>query len=857
LTCQKALLRVAAACMAAPGLWRLVIAEYCVMQQLRILFLLFLLTWTMQVMGQNTQPDSIKGRVSDQQHQSLPFATVTLKHDQDSSIYKATQSDAQGVFMLAPVVAGNYILSVSMMGFATLQQKLSVDQTHPLTNLGTLVLKSSTRQLHDVIIKVDIPPVEHQLDKTVVNIGQKLTTEGATVWEVLRKLPGVQVTPDGQITMNGKPSVNVLIDGKTTYLSAEDLASLLEGMQAAGIQRIELMSNPSSKYDAAGTAGIINIVKKKNTKEGLNGSVNASAGQAYYSSYNGGFTLSYKNEHVNLFMNNTYAYNRGFSGSEVTSDISGTNNHLLTEQVSANNGNSTARNYRPTLALDIYLSKRSTLTLSGTTGFGRAGNGLVSSMDVLDSLRNKVNHIAYSSLRHDNPFNYTTGIQLAHQLDTAGRSITVNADHSEYRNFPLQYNYNTLNDAVGNFLTETDNLLVQHRQLDIYAAKIDYVQPLKNQGSFEAGIKSSHVKADNNNTVYDLSGGRQLPDLAQSDYTVNSENINAAYINLSKNWTGLSAEAGLRAEQTVTKGKELLTGEAVNLDYLQLFPTLFLNDKLNEQNSLTLRLGRRTERPDYHELVPFRRPTTATLFFQGNPNLKPQVSWHGELGWNFQQALTLTLNYDIYSDYIRTFPYLDTNKTTITRRPTNIQGAHSWEIDLNYAKKLLSWWSTDNTLAAYRNAFNGQAGGYNLDNAGLVSLQLNANNSFQLSSTLSAECDFEYDTKRQFVNSTYGAYSVLDLGLKRSLFAGKGSLTLNANNTLQSEDHNAIDRNAGLYQVTDLRFYSRSVRLSFAYRFGNGGLRRQSWIQVLPMNRKGQGTKLNPTRCIISYGKCA
>jgi len=765
----------------------------------------------------------IKGILIDGQAQTIPGATVQLKNGTDSALYKSTISTGRGEFVFNSVKSGIYYIEVTVVGFKKLTvPNLVKNEDNKTIDIGTLTLKNDNKTLSGVTIKAETPPIEHQIDKTVVNIGQNITTEGATVWEVLRKLPGVQVTPDGQITLNGKPGVNVLIDGKTTYLSAEDLAGLLGGMQASGIQRIELMSNPSSKYDAAGTAGIINIVKKKNTKEGVNGSVNTSVGQGYYGRYNGGFTFNYKNNLINLFVNNTYTYNKKYSSSNVTSDISGANNNLLTEQVSANNSNSTTRSYRPTLGLDIYLSKRTTLTLSGTSGLGSSGSGLVSGMDVLDSLRNKANRIAYSSRLHDNPFNYTAGIQLAHQLDTAGRSFTVSADHSEYRNFPLQTNYNTLDGATGNFVSETDNLLVQHRQLDIYAVKADYVLPLKNKGSFEVGIKSSYVKAINNNTVYDLPGGQQLIDLAQSDYSVNSENINAAYVNLNKSWSNLSAEAGLRAEQTVTKGKELLTDEAVSLNYLQLFPTLFLNDKINEQNSLTLRLGRRTDRPDYHELVPFRRPQTATLFFQGNPDLKPQVSWHGELSWNFQQALTLTLNYDIYRDYIRTFPFLDTNRTTITRRPTNIQGAHSWEIDLNYAKKLLSWWSTDNTLALYRNAFNGQAAGYSLDNAGLVSLQLNTNNSFQISSVISAECDFEYDTKRQFVNSTYGAYSVLDLGLKRSLFAGKGSLTLNANNILQSEDRNAIDRNSGLYQVTNLHFYSRSVSLSFAYRFGSG-----------------------------------
>lgn len=680
----------------------------------------------------------------------------------------------------------------------------------------------SSKMLQRVTIKANVPLVVHQLDKTVVNIGQNITTEGMTAWEALRKLPGVQVTPDGQITLNGKPGVNVLIDGKTTYLSAGDLQALLDGMQASGIQRIELMSNPSAKYDAAGTAGIINIIRKKNSKAGLNGSVNAGVTQGCYDSYNGGFTLNYKNDRFNLFVNDTYGYNKRFSAGNLNSAISGTDNQPLADQVSYNKSINTARTDRPTVDLDIYLSKRATLTLSGTAGFGSSANDLVSAMDILDSLASKVNHLAYTSNLKDNPFNYTAGVQLLRQLDTAGRSITINADHSEYRNYPLQTTYSTLDDASGNFVSETDNRLVQHRQLDIYAAKADYVQSANHRGNFEAGLKSSYVKADNDNTVYDLYGDMRVLDPSQSDYSVNTENINAAYVNLTQSWTKISAEAGLRAEQTVTKGTDLLTGDAIDLNYLQLFPTLFLNDKIDDQNILTLRLGRRTDRPDYHELVPFRRPQSATLFFQGNPNLKPQVSWHGELGWNFLHAFTLTLNGDLYNDYIRTFPFLDSNKTTITRRPTNVQKARSWEIDLNYSKKLLPWWQTDNTAAIYRNAFNGRAAGYSLDNPGIVSLQFNTNNSFKISPVLSAECDFEYDTKRQYVNSTYGAYSDLDLGLKYTTFGGRGSFTLNGNNILQSEDRYAIDRNAGLYQVSNLHFHTRSVSLNFVYRFGSG-----------------------------------
>ncbi|HEX8023453.1 TonB-dependent receptor domain-containing protein [Mucilaginibacter sp.] len=790
------------------------------MQLIKILFCLILCNWFTSVFAQTSISLNIKGQIIDVQNSPLPYVTVNLKSAKDSVSYKSEQSDNNGLFLIPNVAPGDYILSVSMVGFETLQQRLSVNGGQPLIDMGRLTLKSTVKVLNNVIVKAEPKLVEHQLDKTVVNIGRSVTTEGSTVWEVLRKLPGVQVSPDGQILLNGKPGVNVLIDGKTTYLSAEDLHGLLDGMQASGIQRVELMSNPSSKYDAAGTAGIINIVKKKNNKEGFNGNVNASLAQSYFGRYNGGFTFSYKNEHFNLLLNNTYTYNKRYSASNVISDIHDTGNKLLSEQVSDNNGNNIGRNYRPSLALDIYIFKRTTITLSGTLSNGIADNGFVSAMDVLDSLRNKVSHIYYRSKLHDSPFNYTAGIQLTHQLDTNGRLFTINADHAEYRYFPLQTNYSTLDDATGSFLSETNNLLLQHRQLDIYAAKMDYVRPLKNKSVFEAGVKSSYVKADNNNSVYDLADNRQIFDQTQSDHSINSEHINAAYINFNKNWPNISVEAGIRAEQTITKGKEIVTGATIDQNYLQLFPTLFLSDHINEQNALTLRLGRRTDRPDYHEYVPFRRPLTATLFFQGNPNLKPQTSWHGELGWNFLQSFTITLNYDIYRGYVRTLPFLDSNKTTITRRPINIQGAHGWETDLAYNKKMLSWWTTNNTLAVYSNAFNGQAFGAKLDNAGLVSLQFNTNNIFTISSLWSAECDYEYDTRRQYVNSVFGAYSLLDLGLKRSIFMGKGSLTLNANNILQSEDHNALDRNAGLYQVTNLHFYSRAVTLSFTYRFG-------------------------------------
>ena len=717
----------------------------------------------------------------------------------------------------------NYFLEISEIGYNTFtKENILLTESDSIVNTGNLVLQTADKMLSAVIVKSTVPFIERKIDRTVVNIANSITSEGSTVLEIMKKLPGVQVSTDGQVSLNGKAGVNVYIDGKPTYLSSDDLSSLLNGMSASSIQKIEIMTNPPAKYDAAGTAGIINIIKKKNQKEGLNGSINAGFGQSYFSRYNTGFSLSYKNQKFNLFFNNTYGYNKNLSRRNVTSDILNVNDGLVSEQASANSNIGSSSDYRPTLAIDIYCSKTTTLSLSGTAGIGVSNNIVSSGMDILDSTLTKTNHINFGSNLHVKPFNYTTGIQLSHQFDTSGNNISIGFDYSDYLTNPVQQNLSSLYDAHGNFISEADALLQQHRQLNIYAVTADYIKPLKNKGQFEAGIKSSYVKAINDNTYYNQVGGQNMIDSMQSNYSINDENINAAYVNLNKRYRKLSVQAGLRAEQTIAQGKQLLSGETINQNYFQLFPSVFFDYVIDDKNTINIKLSRRTERANYSEMVPFRRPQTATLYFQGNPNLKPQLSWHSEISWSYKNSFSIDFGYDINKDYIRTLPFLDSNKTTITRIPTNIQGAHSWNIDLGYAKKLLGFWSTNNTLSIYQNYFNGMVNGFSLDNNGLPSIYLTSNNSFAINDQLSAECNFEYNSKRQLVTSTFGPYSILSFGVKRFILKKKGSIVINANNVFQSEGHNGIDRYRGLYQYSDFYFYTRSVSINFTYRFGKG-----------------------------------
>jgi len=769
----------------------------------------------------------IKGSVIDEKNLPLMAVNVKLKVATDSTaIYKSTTTDQSGSFLFSNLSYGNYHIEIDLIGYNKVNRSgLVIGQADTVMNLGPITLTQSTKTLSGVEIKAQASLIEKQIDKTVVNVDQNIANTGTNALELLKKLPGVQVSPDGQITLNGKSGVNVTIDGKTTYLSADDLANLLTNTPSSDIGKIEIMTNPSAKYDAEGTGGIINIIRKKNSKSGLNGTVTGSFGRGHNDRENSSLVLSYKNDKYNMYLNNSYGYNKALPGINTTVADIMNNNTLLTEEVSNNSRGNTNRAYNSAAGLDLYLSKKTTLTISGNVSDRGTTENINSSVTSFDGSHNQTGSENFAAINSDKPFNYTTGLQLVHKLDTAGRQWSADADYSSYRYRPGQYNTTINYDPSGNLLSQDNVFIDESRTLHILGARADYVQPLPGNGKIEAGLKSSYVKTNNNSTYYNQVGGQNVIDSTLSDYNVNSENINAGYINFNRQYQKLTVQAGLRAEQTVMKGQQLFSNASVDRNYLQLFPTLFLSDKLNDQNTFNFQFGRRTDRPDYHELVPFRRPLSATLYFQGNPNLKPNLDWHTEITWAYRNTFFVTAAYDVVRDYLRTFPYLDSNKTTMTRIPTNVQSAHSWNVNISYNKELAKWYTTNTTMSLYQNSFNGSANGFSLDDAGFVTVDLVSNNSFRCSDKLSMEADFEYESKRQFVGSTYPAYFDWNLALKQKVLRGNGSITINANNPVVIPKFgNGSDHYLDLNQYGHSRRYAGPFIVTFNYRFGSGKL---------------------------------
>jgi len=629
------------------------------------------------------------------------------------------------------------------------------------------------------------PLVERQLDKTVINIGQRLSASGETVLETLRGLPGVQVSPEGAVSLNGRSGVEVYLDGKPTYLSTEDLASLLTGMSSGVVSRIEIMTNPPARYGATGTAGIINIVRKRNSAVGFNGNVNGSFVDGYYPRYNGGVNGSYKNERVNLSFGDTYNYSKTLFGRRLTSDLLNGN-----EQVSDNRTVSWRRTDRPSAGIDWYVSPKTTLSLSGGAGFGMSRDELGS---VLDRKGGTVDHEDFTSEGRDRPHNYMSTLQWVQQLRGV---LTVDLDYSAFFNRLVQVNHGIVYDTSGRAIGSDDSTFSLQRRLHIYSVQADYSQAMRG-GHWEAGGKSSRVDVDALDTVY-------------------SERTDAVYGQLERSMGRLSLQGGLRVEWWKLEQQR----------YFQLFPSLFAGYTIDSSNRVVLRLGRRTERPDYSEMIPFRRPLTATLYFEGNPYLRPQLTWHGELGWSWKNVLSVTVGADDDHDYMRTVPYPDPGGATITRRPTNVN-AQSWNVDVSYSGRVTRWWTMDNTVSVYSTIFS-DGGVVSADGGGMVSVDWTMNNSWRLDGRWSAEAGGEYESKRRFLGSEFGAYYLVNLAVRWSMWKGRGSITLNAHNIFESEGHNTIDRYTGLYQLTEASFYTRFVGASVSYRWGRGKMVRNA-----------------------------
>lgn len=602
----------------------------------------------------NAQTVKLSGKVFDG-NTPADAATVLLVQAADSTVVKIALADAGGEYLFEDIGKGQYKLWVTLLGYDKFETAvIAVDST--AIQLPDIFLKQSSTVLKEIGVTASKPVVVQKIDRTIVNVDGMITAAGLSALEVLARSPGVQVDNNGGISLKGKQGVNIFIDGKPTYLSGEDLENYLKSLPASSLEQLEIMTNPPAKYDAAGNAGVINIKTKRTDKKGFNASITLGLNQGKLTRSNNSFNINYRNGKFNVFANGSYNLNNSFTDLDlkrVYKDASDNPSSYFEQSTYFKRHGNT---YNLKAGADYYWSDKTTLGIV-LTGMKRASEQLNNSTsNLLNS--NRVADSIIVAENHDNIRYHNMGANLNYRtrFNKTGHELTADADYIVYKNKTDQtyYNYGYFSDMTLKSHDILSGWLPSN--IDIYSFKADYTLPLAKQWTFSSGIKSAYTHTDNLADYKTTVDAITTPDYNKSNHFIYNENINAAYINLSKETQKLSMQAGLRAEHTASNGHQL--GNVMKADstfdreYISFFPTVYLSYKFDSTatHQLGLNYGRRIDRPYYQDLNPFISPIDKFTYYTGNPFLKPSFTQSVQLSHTYKNKVTTSLSYSKSKD---------------------------------------------------------------------------------------------------------------------------------------------------------------------------------------------------------------
>jgi iron complex outermembrane receptor protein len=794
---------------------------------LAMLIILTIITGFLPAIAQD-HVGKARGVVLDDAQKPVEAATVSLLKASDSSRLKIVVSDKEGRFLLENLSYGKYLLSISAVGHEKLfTRQFEIRAGQQNFRFDKIVLQTQSNNLKEVSVVAKKSFFEQKADRMIVNVDASPANAGSTVMDILEKSPGVTVDKDGNISLKGKQGVTIMIDNRPTYLSATDLSNYLKSLPASAIDQLEIMTNPSAKYDAAGNSGIINIKTKKNKAKGFNGSVTLTHTQGVYPKPSGSINLNYRNGNVNMFLNAGYSHWEGFQDLTINRQYfnevgsSKTLNAIFSQQTDLKFINPSV-NLK--FGMDYYLGKKTTIGFVAS-GFENSENTNSVSNILLKDPNDIVDSMVYSPSTNKSTWkNGSVNLNFRHQFDSAGTELTADADYIRYNSGSNQYfdNITTYPDNSNRVETIlTGNL---PSDINIYTFKSDYSHPFEKNLKLEAGVKTSYVATDNNANYFDLVNNISLVDTTKTNHFLYHENINAAYLNMNKQYKKWSVQAGLRLENTIYSGHQLGNSYTVNNNdsfftrtYTNLFPKLYISYQLNTKNSFSVNYGRRIDRPAYQDLNPFLFFLDNYTYQAGNPYLQPQYTQNIEASHTYNNFLTTTLNYSNTNNFFSE-TFQQSGYATIVRNG-NIGNRKNAGIAVSALLNIRKWWTSMIYTNVNYNKFSGELYGEYL-NVSATTLLLNINNQFKFNKGWSAEISGFYRSSGVEGQILVKPMGQLTAAVAKQLFKEKASLKLGIRDILYTQQvRGTID-----FQETEASFHnwrdSRQVSLTFTYRFG-------------------------------------
>lgn len=760
----------------------------------------------------------IRGKLLDETGQPVAYANMLLLDPADSSLVKGAITDEAGLYVFSSSDPGRYLVSASLVGYAALYSE-PFNYESGVLNLPALSFAEAGVALDEVVVRATKPFMELKNNKLIINVENSPVAAGNNALELLAKSPGVIVDQNNQISLKGKTGILILIDGKNTYMSNEEIVRMLQTTPAENIASIEIVDNPSAKYDAQGNAGVINIRMKKDKNLGLNGNTTLGTGYGRYGKANAGIRLNYRQNKYNVYGNYNYYYNRSFQNMDLTRSIptqDGQADFLqINEQVRYNNS------HRGSVGMDFFLTEKTTIGILGNARLGEWHSDGDNQTEISGQHPEPFDLVDATMANDDFWNNYTLNAHVRHQFDQKGHELSVDADYAYYDSQEDMNNFNYFFGQSGQEIQDPNLVRSDNTtEVTIQAIKTDYSRPVGSNMRLEAGAKFSWVTTDNGIDFTIFEDDEWVNDPRRTNQFNYTENIYAGYLNLSGQWGHVSFQAGLRGEQTHSDGYSATLDQSVVRDYFNLFPSVSLSHPLGEQHSISYSYSRRIDRPSYQDLNPFLFFLDQYTFGVGNPFLQPQLTNSTGITYNWQSKLMVNLNYAQTTDVMQEVLLQNDEDLTTFQTRENLDKFHNLSLAVSVPVGVTSWWSSRINLVGFINQFESEFSNGQIDK-GQTSGRINLNNAITLPKGMRAEISGFYQSPVLWGIFNLESMWAIDLGFTVPIWNGRGSLQFNINDLFNTNQVNGFVDQGTIDVTMDQLRESRRANLTFSYSFGN------------------------------------
>ncbi len=764
----------------------------------------------------------LMGKVTDGE-QGIPFANIVAYNSADSTKVKGMATDSTGRFFL-PLPAGDYYAKISFLSMRP-KQIDSLTVTDKAVKLGRIALSLGNNQLDAVEVRGEKSVMELKLDKRVFNVGKDLVNAGNNAAEILDNVPSVTVDIDGNVSLRGSENVRILVDGKESGLVGTSSTDALRQLSGALLDKIEVITNPSARYDAEGEVGIINLVLKKKKDKGVNGSFELKAG--YPENFGAAYNLNFRRKKMNFFSNFGINYmKRPGSGSffQRINNNDGTISIYETDREHKRGGLSTSIQ----LGTDLFINKTNTLTMSGLYKYSNNKNN--ASLEYRDfDLNNQLINTTTRTDEEDEPsHDAEAALSYKKTFSRKGHAWTIDAkymlgDDTEY----VDYTENSTAPSIADIIQRSSNREYQQTIL----VQTDYVLPFAKDGKFETGLKTTLRNINNDYTVEQFGDNiwEVLPNL--DNELAYKENIHAAYVMLGNKTGRFSYQAGLRTEYSDIKTELLETNESNPRDYLNFFPSFHLGYEFGNNNTFQLSYSRRITRPRFWFLLPFFTFSDSRNRFTGNPDLDPEYTDAYEMGYlkNFEKGTFLSSLYyryktDVITRIILTDLESGTGNTNIF--PVNLATEDAYGMEFNLSYSFTQKWRVNANLNAFRAVTDGTYT-YLADTGEEVTVDLESNGwtwrsristKIKLPQGLDFQTSLNYRAPLQRPQGKSLSVYAWDMAFAKDILKGNGTLTLSGKDLMNSRKRRIIIDTDDLYSETEFQWRARQILLTFNYR---------------------------------------